>query len=58
MTIRTLSRAFGLLMVVAALAFSGCAADDGYTPISSGQSFSGYSPSGAPAQGSGSRGGG
>lgn len=63
MTIRILGRAFGLLVVVAALAFSGCAMDDaGYTPISSGETFnSGYAPSGGfgggPSQGSGFRSG-
>ncbi len=47
---KSIRRFASLLLLVAALAFSGCALNDGYTPISGGSS--GFAPSPA-GQGSG-----
>jgi len=49
MPTRILSRPLGLLLVIVALAFSGCAMNDGYSPISSGSSVApgGYAPQGS-----------
>lgn len=47
MTYRVISRSLGLLLITLAFVFSGCAMNDGYTPISSGSSVNAYAPQGS-----------